>query len=159
MASITPGAANPIRTDLAFTPIAPGASPVPPWYGAYMPVTNRPVYDWYDSGSTAGTNNPAAHSQRIVRDNEFHNVEINLFSFALGGGARQGYHVQRAAEVMVFVIAMVVILVMADIAMAVNAAIAAENVAMARVVPLRTAPRDSLVHVHLGTVHNAASCV
>lgn len=91
MASITPGAANPIRTDLAFTPIAPGASPVPPWYGAYMPVTNRPVYDWYDSGSTAGTNNPAAHSQRIVRDNEFHNVEINLFSFALGGGARQGY--------------------------------------------------------------------
>ena len=91
MASITPGAGNPIRTNLPFTPIAPGVAPVPPWYGAYMPGGNRPVYDWYDSGSTVGVNNPATHSQRLTRDNEFHNVEINLFSFALGGGARQGY--------------------------------------------------------------------
>ncbi|MFN7875257.1 MAG: hypothetical protein ACK5PB_08070 [Pirellula sp.] len=91
MASITPGGGTNIRTDLPFTPIAPGVAPVPPWHGAYMPLTNRPVYDWYDSGSTQGSNNPAAHSQRIVRDNEFHNVEINLFTFALGGGARQGY--------------------------------------------------------------------
>lgn len=91
MASFTPGGGTNIRTDLPFTPIAPGVAPVPPWYGAYMPATNRPVYDWYDSGSTQGSNNPAAHSQRIVRDNEFHNVEINLFTFALGGGARQGY--------------------------------------------------------------------
>jgi hypothetical protein len=91
MVSITPGAGTNIRTDLPFTPIAPGVAPVPPWYGAYMPPANRPVYDWYDSGSTEGTNNPAAHSQRLVRDNQFHNVEINLFTFALGGGARQGY--------------------------------------------------------------------
>jgi hypothetical protein len=87
---ITPGVGNPIRTDLPFTPIAPGVAPVPPWYGAYMPGP-RTLYDWYDSGSTAVTNNPATHSQRVVRDNDFQNVEVNFFSFALGGGARQGY--------------------------------------------------------------------
>ncbi|MFN7291133.1 MAG: hypothetical protein ACK5YR_11950 [Pirellula sp.] len=91
MASITPGGGTNIRTDLPYTPIAPGVAPVPAWYGAYMPGSNRHVYDWYDSGSNGGTNNPATHSQRLMRDNEFHNVEVNLFTFALGGGARQGY--------------------------------------------------------------------
>jgi hypothetical protein len=89
-AMVTPGTGVNIRTDLPFTPIAPGTAPVPPWYGAYMPGP-RTLYDWYDSGSTNGSNNPAFHTQRVVRDNDFQNVEVNLFSFALGGGARQPY--------------------------------------------------------------------
>lgn len=89
MVTITPGAGHNIRTNLPFTPISPPGDPMP-WYGAYMPGGNRHIYDWYDSGSSSGTNNPATHSQRLRRDNEFHNVELNLFTFALGGGARQG---------------------------------------------------------------------
>jgi hypothetical protein len=44
-----------------------------------------------------------------------------------------------------------------DTVTAASAEIAAERAAMVHVVPLRTAPRDSLVHVHRGTALNAAS--
>ncbi len=96
----TPGVGTPIRTDLPFNQLNIDllAGPaVPSWYGAYMPGgTARPLYDVYDSGSTGwggnpNGNDPALHTQRIRRDNEIHNVELNLFSFALGGGARQAY--------------------------------------------------------------------
>lgn len=77
---ITPPPGGNLRSDLPFTLRRPGdtATPGSP-YGITMPAQN--VYDWYDMA--------AAH--RIRRDSEFHNVELNLFSFALGGGARQAY--------------------------------------------------------------------
>ena len=56
-------------------------------YGIDMPVGTFPVgagpavYDFFDGA--------AAH--RIVRDQEYHSAELNFFSFALGGGARQAY--------------------------------------------------------------------
>ncbi|HUP79221.1 MAG TPA: hypothetical protein VM260_11765, partial [Pirellula sp.] len=56
-------------------------------YGMQMPAGTYPVnggpavYDWYDGA--------AAH--RILRDQQFHSAELNFFSFALGGGARQAY--------------------------------------------------------------------
>ena len=56
-------------------------------YGIDMPAGTHPagagpaVYDFYDGA--------AAH--RIVRDQQFHSAELNFFSFALGGGARQAY--------------------------------------------------------------------
>lgn len=77
---ITPPPGGNLRSDLPFTLRRPGdtATPGDP-YGITMPAQN--VYDWYDMA--------AAH--RIRRDSEFHNVELNLFSFALGGGARQAY--------------------------------------------------------------------
>lgn len=96
----TPGAVAPIRTDLPFNQLNIGllAGPaVPSWYGAYMPGGSpRPLYDVYDSGSTTWDGNPngnipAQHTQRIRRDNDIQNVELNFFSFALGGGARQAY--------------------------------------------------------------------
>jgi hypothetical protein len=96
----TPGAGAPIRTDLPFNQLnidLLNGPAVPSWYGAYMPGgPARPLYDVFDSGSTGwggnpNGNDPALHTQRIRRDNEIHNVELNLFSFALGGGARQAY--------------------------------------------------------------------
>jgi hypothetical protein len=50
-------------------------------YGIEMPTGPQSVYDWYDS----------AFAHRILRDQEFHSAEVNFFSFALGGGARQAY--------------------------------------------------------------------
>jgi len=50
-------------------------------YGIVMPTGPQAVYDWYDG----------AFAHRILRDQEFHSAEINFFSFALGGGARQAY--------------------------------------------------------------------
>ncbi len=56
-------------------------------YGMSMPVGSYPVaagpgvYDWFDG----------ARAHRILRDQEFHSAELNFFSFALGGGARQAY--------------------------------------------------------------------
>ncbi len=56
-------------------------------YGIQMPVGTYPalagpaVYDWYDG----------AFAHRILRDQEFQSAELNFFSFALGGGARQAY--------------------------------------------------------------------
>lgn len=96
----TPGAGSSIRTDLPVDPLNFGVlsgPAVPSWYGAYMPgASPRPLYDVYDSGSVSwdgspNGNIPALHTQRIRRDNEFQNVELNFFSFALGGGARQAY--------------------------------------------------------------------
>lgn len=72
----TPAGGN-LRSNLPFTVRGPGGASTP--YGIEMPA--QFVYDWYDGA--------AAH--RIVRDQEYHNIEINLFSFALGGGARQPY--------------------------------------------------------------------
>jgi hypothetical protein len=64
-----------LRSNLPFTLRGPGGA----WqYGLDMPAQS--VYDWYD-GSFA---------HRLVRDQQFHNIELNFFSFALGGGARQG---------------------------------------------------------------------
>ena len=48
-------------------------------YGIEMPAQS--VYDWYDG----------AFAHRILRDQQFHSAELNFFSFALGGGARQAY--------------------------------------------------------------------
>ncbi len=66
-----------LRSNLPFTVRGPGGASVP--YGMDMPTQN--VYDWYDGA--------AAH--RILRDQEFHSAELNFFSFALGGAARQAY--------------------------------------------------------------------
>ncbi|XZE32976.1 hypothetical protein SH501x_003747 [Pirellulaceae bacterium SH501] len=77
---ITPPPGGNLRSDLPFTLRRPGDTAIPGSpYGVTMP--GQSVYDWYDMA--------AAH--RIRRDSEFHNVELNLFSFALGGGARQAY--------------------------------------------------------------------
>ncbi|MEQ1825177.1 MAG: hypothetical protein ABL921_04500 [Pirellula sp.] len=65
-----------LRSNLPFTLSGPNA--LAP-YGIEMPGQN--VYNWYDG----------AFAHRIRRDQEFHNAELNLFSFALGGGARQPY--------------------------------------------------------------------
>jgi hypothetical protein len=50
-------------------------------YGIEMPTGPQSVYDWFDG----------AFAHRILRDQEFHSAEMNFFSFALGGGARQAY--------------------------------------------------------------------
>jgi hypothetical protein len=72
----TPAGGN-LRSNLPFTIQGPGGAATP--YGIEMPGQN--VYDWYDG----------AFAHRVVRDQQFHNAELNLFSFALGGGARQPY--------------------------------------------------------------------
>ena len=66
-----------LRSDLPFT--VRGPNPGATSYGITMPSQN--VYDVYDG----------AYSHRLVRDQQFHNAELNFFSFALGGGARQPY--------------------------------------------------------------------
>lgn len=75
----TPGGGN-LRSNLPFTLRNPNDTAVPgnP-YGIGMPA--QYVYDWYDG----------AFAHRVVRDSQFNNVELNFFSFALGGGARQPY--------------------------------------------------------------------
>ncbi len=65
-----------LRSNLPLTLRGPGGA----WqYGIEMPTQS--VYDWYDN----------AFAHRILRDQEFHSAELNFFSFALGGGARQAY--------------------------------------------------------------------
>ncbi len=66
-----------LRSNLPFTVQGtdPGATP----YGLTMPCCN--VNDYYQG----------AVSHRLIRDQQFHNFELNCFSFALGGGARQPY--------------------------------------------------------------------
>jgi|GEM_PF-1625266 len=73
-----------LRSNLPLTLRGPAAI----WqYGINMPVGTYPagagpeVYHFYDGA--------AAH--RILRDQEYHSAELNFFSFALGGGARQAY--------------------------------------------------------------------
>jgi hypothetical protein len=74
--TITAPAGGNLRSNLPFTLSPPGA--LAP-FGIEMP--GQDVYNWYDG----------AFAHRLVRDQQFHNVELNLFSFALGGGARQAY--------------------------------------------------------------------
>ena len=65
-----------LRSNLPFTLRGPSGA----WqYGIEMP--GQSVYNWYDG----------AFAHRILRDQEFHSAELNFFSFALGGGARQAY--------------------------------------------------------------------
>jgi len=65
-----------LRSNLPLNLRGPGGT----WqYGIEMP--SQAVYDWYDG----------AFAHRILRDQEFHSAELNFFSFALGGGARQAY--------------------------------------------------------------------
>ena len=65
-----------LRSNLPLTLRGPSGA----WqYGIRMP--GQTVYDWYDG----------AFAHRILRDQEFHSAELNFFSFALGGGARQAY--------------------------------------------------------------------
>jgi len=73
-----------LRSNLPINLRGPGGA----WqYGIDMPAGTHPagagpaVYDFYDGA--------AAH--RILRDQEYHSAELNFFSFALGGGARQAY--------------------------------------------------------------------
>ena len=70
-----------LQSDLPFTVQGPNPGATP--YGITMPSEN--VYDVYDG----------AFSHRLVRDQQFHNAELNFFSFALGGGARQPYAEDR----------------------------------------------------------------
>ena len=72
-----------LRSDLPFTVRGPNPGATP--YGIEMPSQN--VFDLYDG----------AFSHRLVRDQQFHNAELNFFSFALGGGARQPYAGGRGA--------------------------------------------------------------
>ena len=65
-----------LRSNLPFTLRGPTGTFQ---YGMVMP--GQSVYDWYDG----------AFAHRIVRDQEFQSAELNFFSFALGGGARQAY--------------------------------------------------------------------
>ncbi len=58
-----------LRSNVPFTVRGPGAGSVP--YGLDMPPTNTPVYDYYDG----------AFQHRLVRGQEYHNAEINLFGF------------------------------------------------------------------------------
>ncbi len=55
-------------------------------YGIEMP--GQAVYDWYDG----------AYAHRILRDQQFHSAELNFFSFALGGSARQAYPASGCAD-------------------------------------------------------------
>ena len=71
---ITPGAGGNLRSELPFTDLGPGGAPAT-LHGITMPGQN--VYDWYDGA--------AAH--RLVRDQEFNNVEINLLGWGLGCAA------------------------------------------------------------------------
>jgi hypothetical protein len=64
-----------LYTDLKVN-YTPGSGTTP--YGITMPGND--AYFWY--------NNAQAH--RITRGSEFQSVEVNFFSFALGGAARQG---------------------------------------------------------------------
>jgi len=67
-----------LRSNLPVTLRGPGGI----WqYGIEMPTGPQAAYDWYDG----------AFAHRLVRDQEFHSAELNFFSFALGGGARQAY--------------------------------------------------------------------
>jgi hypothetical protein len=70
-----------LRTNLPFT-----LNPVGTPYGITMPGDT--VYNWFDGSAVGGGR---AFAQRITRDQQFHNIELNFFSFALGGGARQSY--------------------------------------------------------------------
>ncbi len=75
----TPAGGN-LRSNLPFTLRGPNDTATPGMpYGIQMP--GQFVYDWYDG----------AFAHRVVRDQQFNNVELNFFSFALGGGARQPY--------------------------------------------------------------------
>ena len=83
------GIGDSIRTNLPFTVLGPGAAPTS-LHGIEMPplVPNnvagpnggQNVYDWYDN----------AYAHRLVRSQNFNNVEMSLFSFGLGGAVRQG---------------------------------------------------------------------
>lgn len=81
------GSGDSIRSDLDFTMRGPGGAPTSEHGlempgGANVPGTNggQTLYDWYDN----------SYAQRLIRDQEFHNIEVNFFSFALGGAARGG---------------------------------------------------------------------
>ena len=65
-----------LRSNLPLTLRGPSGA----WqYGIEMP--GQSAYDWFDG----------AYAHRILRDQQFHSAELNFFSFALGGGARQAY--------------------------------------------------------------------
>ncbi len=65
-----------LRTNLPFT--TRGTANPAVYYGLELPTSN--VYDRYDT----------SFSQRLRRDQDFQNFELNFFSFALGGAARAG---------------------------------------------------------------------
>jgi hypothetical protein len=65
-----------LYTNLPFN-FTPGAGTAP--YGITMPGND--AYFWYND----------AQAHQITRGSEFQNVEVNFFSFALGGAARQGF--------------------------------------------------------------------
>jgi hypothetical protein len=84
-----PGGGNYLRTDLPFTVQNPAGTNE---HGVEMPGGGGPVlgpdggrtfYDWY-SNSVA---------QRVVRNQDFNNVEVSLLGFGLGGAARNGLSV------------------------------------------------------------------
>jgi len=87
------GSPGDLRSNLPFTAVGAFVNAQP--FGIRMP--GAPIYDPInDPGNTINLRNvysiyDNAFAQRLVRDNEFQNVELNFFSFALGGGARQPY--------------------------------------------------------------------
>ncbi len=78
MARAAAGPGENLRSDLPFTTLGPGGHPST-LNGLTMPGQN--VYDWYD-GATV---------HRLRRWNEFHNIEINLLGFGLGGASLAGF--------------------------------------------------------------------
>jgi hypothetical protein len=76
-----------LRSDLNFSTLGPGGNPatlhgIEMPGGPDMPGPNggQNVYDWYDN----------AYAHRLSRFQDFHSFELNFFTFALGGAARQG---------------------------------------------------------------------
>jgi hypothetical protein len=73
--TVYPTAPDALRSDLRWTLLGPAGLPSS-LHGLEMPG-GRSVYSWFDDSD----------AQRIRRDNEIHNIEINFLSFALGGAA------------------------------------------------------------------------
>ena len=78
---------NSLRPNLPFTVLGPGGAPaslhgIEMPSGANVPGPNggQNVYDWYDN----------AYAHRLVRSQNYNSAELNIFSFALGGAARNG---------------------------------------------------------------------
>ncbi len=78
---ITAGAGQDLTSDLPWTiQNFGGAGPMPVGVPRGIDHPTRNGFNWYDM----------AEAHMLTRHSEFHNVELNLYTFALGGAARAG---------------------------------------------------------------------